>query len=88
MKLADFFASTSPGIPLSAAETHVGALDHLVRVSWPGVVCEPGWWWVICEIDGTMLVGGFATGQRRDRDHDIAARLAKVLHGREAVLAC
>lgn len=87
MKLADFFASTSPGIPLSAAETHVGALDHLVRVSWTDTH-GPGWWWVICEIDGTMLCGGLSLGDKLDRDHDIAARLAKVLHGREAALAC
>jgi hypothetical protein len=89
VKLADFFAGTDPGIALSSADTTVGKLDHLCRVTWPGTLSEPGHWWAITEIDGTMLAAGWAPGRLVDARVAIGHALVQHLQHRiERALAC
>ncbi len=75
--LAEFFVATDPGIPASEALTVLGP-DHLYRVMWPGTICEPGWWWAITEIDGTVIAAAWTLGSQRDALNEIGRSLARL----------
>lgn len=66
--------------------THERVVDGYTQIYWPGLMGDDiGWWWAIGTRDGRLLAGGWAAGNVRDRNRDIARGMLLVRGGDQAV---